>query len=107
MTTRLGRIAVVWIVGAVLLSVGSFAGGDTAILAGWLYLVWTAPFGVIWWFYLYEYALAFLPATIAQPIGVAMVDIVAFLFWFVAIPSLNAALLKRKLNSRGGGQSHD
>jgi uncharacterized membrane protein len=106
-TPRLRRIAIVWIVGIVLVSAASFAGGDTAVLAGWLYLVWTVPFGVIWWFYLYDHALALLPASVVQPIGVVVVDIVAFLFWFNVIPRLNTALTRRRLSSRSVGQAHD
>ncbi|HKJ74266.1 MAG TPA: hypothetical protein VKA19_09140 [Alphaproteobacteria bacterium] len=85
-----------WIAGAVFLSVASFVGGDTAILSGWLYLVWTAPFGLIWWFYLYNHALVLLPANIAQPVGVVLVDVVAFFFWFRTIPWLRR-LSKRRV----------
>ena len=96
MSPRLRRIALVWLAVAAVLSVASFVGGDTSILGGWLYLIWTAPFGVIWWFYLYDHALAWMPANVAQPIGVVVVDVVAFLFWFVAVPRLRASLAKRR-----------
>ena len=82
-------ISLAWLVIAAVLGVASFLGGDTAILAGWLFLVWTAPFGILWWFYLYDYALAFMPTIVAQRMGTALVVVTAFLFWFICIPLIN------------------
>jgi drug/metabolite transporter (DMT)-like permease len=88
MNTKLRLIMVVWLTVAVILGVVSFLGGDASIVGGWLFLIWTAPFGVIWWFYLYDYTLAWMPAHIAQPIGTVAVIIIAFLFWFILIPRI-------------------
>lgn len=90
MSLRVRVVVFVWLAVAAVLSVASFVGGDTSILSGWLFLVWTAPFGMIWWFYLYDHVLAWLPANIAQPVGVVVVDALAFLFWFVVVPRLRA-----------------
>lgn len=86
MSQRLKLIAAVWLVVAVLLGITSFAGGDTAIVSGWLFLLWTVPFGAIVWFYLYDYAPVWMPANVAQPLGTVVAIVLAFLFWFVFIP---------------------
>jgi len=95
MIARIRFVATAWLVGAVLLGVASFAGGDLAIVAGWLFLVWTLPFGVIWWFALYDHAVALFPRAVVQPAGVAGVILIAFLFWFVVVPAV------RRLSVRG------
>lgn len=77
-----------WLIVAIILGVASFAGRDTSIVAGWLFLVWTLPFGVIWWFLLYDYLLKIVPASIAQPIGVILVVLTAYMFWFLLVPRL-------------------
>ena len=89
MSARLRRIAQVWVSVAVLLAVLSFAGGDASIVAGWLFLAWTIPFGVLWWFYLYDAALQWLPAQVAQLTGTVLVVGISFLFWFVLVPKVN------------------
>jgi drug/metabolite transporter (DMT)-like permease len=91
MSPRLKLIAAVWLTVALLLGITSFAGGDTAIISGWLFLLWTVPFGAIWWFYLYDFALAWMPANVAQPLGTAVAVVLAFLFWFVLIPRVMKA----------------
>lgn len=95
MSLRLRLVAFVWVAVVAVLSVASFVGGDTSILGGWLYLIWTAPFGVIWWFWLYDHVLAWVPANIAQPVGVVVVDVLAFIFWFVLFPRLRALTRRR------------
>lgn len=82
-------LAVIWLVVAVVSGIFSLKGGDTSILAGWVFLVWTAPFGVIWWFYLYDAALMIMPTRIAEPIGVTLTIVVGFLFWFVLVPAVS------------------
>lgn len=89
---------ITWCIVAAILGLASFAGGDTAIVAGWLFLVWTVPFGVIWWFYLYDVALRFVPKAIAQPLGVVAVIVVTYLFWFVIVPKLREAARKKPKN---------
>lgn len=81
-------LRIAWCIVAVILGAASFAGGDTAIVAGWLFLLWTIPFGVVWWFYLYDMALRFVPKAIAQPLGVVAVIVVTYVFWFVIVPKL-------------------
>ena len=98
MTSMVRRLAVLWIFGAVALSIGAFSSGDISILAGWLDLVWTAPFGMIWWFYVDDHVLRLLPALAAQIVGTIVVDVLAFLFWFVAIPRVHSSLTRRFSN---------
>ncbi len=59
---------------------------DTNLLVGWAFVVWTFPFSVVWWFYLYDVARQYMSASIAQPIGSALVIVCAYAFWFVLIP---------------------
>lgn len=92
-------LAVAWVVIALLLNVGSSQGGDTAVISTWLELVWTLPFGVLWWTYGYDCALHFLPKQSAQLVGTVVVDLLAFTFWFVAIPWVRAHLLRRWPNT--------
>jgi hypothetical protein len=47
MKIPLKPLAASWLVVAVLLSILSFKGGDASIVAGWLHLFWTAPFGIV------------------------------------------------------------
>jgi hypothetical protein len=79
---------IMWLVIALLITAFSFAGGDKSILAGWLFLVWTVPFGMIWWFFLYDYVhtLIYLPAATMQIMGELLSVAVAYIFWFVLIP---------------------
>jgi hypothetical protein len=92
----LKSLAACWLAVAVLLSILSFKGGDASIVAGWLYLLWTAPFGIVWWFWLYDIVLAWLPASVAQPVGVIAVDSIAFAFWFVVLPRVRALRIRRQ-----------
>jgi hypothetical protein len=93
---KLNKIALTWIVVDVGLSAAVFAGGDTAVIGGWLFLIWTAPFGLFWWFYAYQYVLQWLSPETAQLIGTVLVDAIAFLFWFVAIPKMRAIKTARR-----------
>jgi hypothetical protein len=88
MSSRLRVIGLAWVSIAILLRLYGINGGDAAIVGGLLFLVWTAPFGMIWQFYLYDYVLAWMPAFTAQIIGDVIVIVIGFLFWFVFIPRL-------------------
>src|ERR1700755_2164911 len=85
-------LALGWSIVVVVLSVAGFAKGDASIVSGLLWLLWTAPLGMIWQFYLYDSALVWMPARLATPLGIVAVDILALLFWFFAIPGLHAVL---------------
>lgn len=93
-----GPWSVAWTVVSILLTIGSFLGGDLAIVAGWGFLIWTLPFGLIWWFVIYEY----IPHSYATPsvqlVGELLCVILAFVFWFVLIPWLRGAA--NKLNKK-------
>lgn len=95
MNTKLRLIMAIWLTVAIILGAVSFLGGDASIVGGWLFLIWTVPFGVIWWFYLYDYTLVWIPAHIAQPIGTAAVILITFLFWFILIPRIRRRQNKR------------
>jgi hypothetical protein len=81
---------IIWLAVAALITVGSFAGGDLAVLSGWLFLVWTAPVGPVWWFYIYPVvkSASALAPELLQLIGSLAAIAVAYAFWFVAIPWL-------------------
>lgn len=94
----MGLTRTLWLVVAVLLSVGSFAGGDTAVLCGWLWLAWTFPFGAVWWFYLYDLFRPLAATGVVQVTGTAVVIAAAYWFWLVLIPSL---MRRRRLKATG------
>ena len=73
---------------AVALAVGSFVGGDISIICGWLWLLWTLPFGVIWQFYGYDHVTHIASLQVVQYVGSALVILVCYVFWFVALPIL-------------------
>ena len=86
MTPVAKLVRVVWTVVAILVAYGSTIGGDTSILCGWLFLVWTAPFSIVWWFYLYDVARLYMEASVAQPVGLVIVIVLAYAFWFWLVP---------------------
>jgi hypothetical protein len=87
--SRVSRSArLIWILVAAIAAYGSTVGGDTSILCGWLLLVWTAPFSIIWWSYLYDAARLYLPVSIAQPLGLVVIIALAYAFWFWMIPTV-------------------
>ena len=87
-----------WLSVALILTYFSFSGGDASFLAGWLFLVWTLPFGVIWWFIVYDYvhALAWLPLLTIQTGGDLIAVAAAFVFWFIFIPWIQKKGEKKK-----------
>jgi hypothetical protein len=90
--SKVGLIRFVWLVIAVCLAGGSVAGGDTSIVCGYLLLIWTIPFDIIWQFYLSDLALKFVSARIADWIGLTLVIAASYIFWFVLIPRLFVAV---------------
>ena len=100
MSAPIRVVAIVWAIATLISSIASFAGGDMSILGGWAFLVLTPPFGLIWWFYLYEHVSAWVPANIAQYVGVAVVDVLAFIFWFVAVPWLRTFTKRKSTDDR-------
>lgn len=81
-------LSAVWLCVAVLLRMYGSTGGDASIVGGILFVIWTAPFGLIWQFYIYDYALMWMPASVLQIAGDAIVIIACFLFWFVFFPKI-------------------
>lgn len=88
MSRKLRLASLVWLGVAILLAIGSETGGDTSIVTGLLWLVWTAPFGPIWQFWVYDSALKILPANVANFLGLVLVLLIAYTFWFHFIPWL-------------------
>ena len=86
MTSRMRWAALIWLSIAVLLRVYGSPGGDAAIVGGLLFLLWTVPFGVIWQFLLYDYALRLMPRSAVELVGDGLVITIAFVFWFVFLP---------------------
>jgi hypothetical protein len=75
-----------WLALAAIFAYASTLGGDTSIWAGWAFLVWTFPFSGIWWFYLYDSVREHASASNAQLIGLPLIIVFAYVFWFVLIP---------------------
>jgi hypothetical protein len=82
---------IVWLGIAALLGVGSFAGGDTSIICGWAFLLWTVPFGAIWQFALSDLLPASATRSSAVQIAATIIVVaVAYIFWFVVVPKVVA-----------------
>ncbi|SRR6266568_9477877 len=83
-------LSFIWLVGAIALAICSFLGSDLSIIVTWLFLAWTMPFGIIWWFYIYPffYGQMWAPEIAVQATGEICAVLLAFVFWFVAIPKL-------------------
>jgi hypothetical protein len=67
---------------------GSMSGGDSAIVCGSAWLLWTVPFGVFWQFVAYDTVVRFMQPQTAQILGFAIVVVSFYLFWFVAFPAI-------------------
>ena len=87
---------ITWLFIALLLATFSFAGGDISIETGLLFLVWTAPFGIVWTFIFYDYVLMlnWLPKPMVDIGGVLLSVAVAYIFWFVLMPRIRRAAKK-------------
>lgn len=81
-------VHVVWLSVAIGLALMPGGSGDTNLLVGWVFFVWTFPFSGAWWFYLYDIALQYMSKPAAQAIGSALVIACAYAFWFLLIPWL-------------------
>jgi hypothetical protein len=81
-------VALLWLFVAILMGMISFNGGETAVGYGLLlYFVWTAPFGIIFYYY-HDSLLSFVPSEFATPLGTTLIIFLAFLFWFLLVPKL-------------------
>jgi hypothetical protein len=78
--------ALVWLVVAIALEFASTLGGDASILFGWVLLVWTAPFSLIYQFWIYDVVKEMAGRNGAFLIGAAFQVTLAFLFWFLLLP---------------------
>lgn len=86
MTNRLLYIlAMVWVSVAVVFRVYASNGGDASIVGGLLFLVWTAPFGLIWQFWISD-ALSSFDASVVQTIGDVVSVAAGGLLWFFIVP---------------------
>ena len=88
MTNRLLYFfAIVWVAVAVLLRVYASNGEDASIVGGLLFLVWTAPFGLIWQFWILD-TLSSFHASVVQTIGDVFSVAAGAIFWFFIIPKV-------------------
>jgi hypothetical protein len=78
----------VWVLVALVAAYGGYAGGDAAIALGWLFLVWTAPFGIVWWVYIYPVVLSMAPKATLELVGPALAIVLAYWFWFMLLPAV-------------------
>ena len=83
-----GFMAAAWILGAIALRLYGANGADASIVGGLLFLVWTAPFGLVWQFWVYDYARLVMEPVLAQVVGDFMVISTGAIFWFVLLPVL-------------------
>jgi hypothetical protein len=88
MITRKRILMLLWVTVAALLRVYSLQGGDASIVGGVLFLVWTAPVGMIWQFYVYDLALQWMSRDFAQMLGDGVTIFLGAVFWFMFLPWL-------------------
>lgn len=86
MSRRSLWLRVIWLVVAIALPIFGRHGGDAAIEAGFLFLVWTAPIGMLWAFYLHDPAIRLLPAWVVDYVDFPLVIALAYAFWFIGVP---------------------
>jgi hypothetical protein len=79
-----------WLCIAIALEYASTLGGDASILWGWILLFWTAPFSMVFQFFLYDFALQYMTRPVAQLVGSIFEVVCAYIFWFVIIPKVIA-----------------
>jgi hypothetical protein len=103
MTRRRQLFRLVWLSIAVVLGYASLVGGDTAILGGWLFMVWTLPVGIMWWFCVYPNVrdLVGIPIPVFQIIGETIVIAIAFVFWFLVFPRVGRISRRRPRSTNG------
>lgn len=88
MSKRRRIFALIWISIAIVLRFYGSTGGDASIIGEFAFLIWTAPFGMMWQFWIYDHVTLWMPANIARVIGDSLVILTCFLFWFILIPKL-------------------
>ena len=88
MTLRVRTLGFIWLGIALALEYGASLGGDASKLWGWILLVWTAPFSIVYQFVLYDYVRESLNRTAAQLVGTLFEVGLAYLFWFVGFPKI-------------------
>jgi hypothetical protein len=93
-------LSIAWVVVACLLVAMSAIGGDATIVSGLLWLVWTAPVGLIWQFMVYEHVLRIWGTEATNWVGLALDLVGAFLFWFHFIPWLFRSVRRRSAVSK-------
>lgn len=78
---------------------GFFAGGsgDEYLISGLAFLVLTFPFSVVWWRYIYDYALVLGDRDAVQLVGNGLVIFLAYLFWFEILPRLFRGVEKNRV----------
>lgn len=79
-------VGLIWLGFALVLEVAAVAGGDASILYGWLLLVWTAPFSVIYHVWAYDAVRDAIGRPNAQIVGALFEVVLSFFFWFVLLP---------------------
>ena len=77
-----------WLVAAVGFAYMSSLGGDNSKVGGWLYLLITLPFGIIWQFSVVEHIQSLFPDADLYLIGQVFVIGIGYIFWFLLIPAL-------------------
>lgn len=88
MMPRIGILGLFWLGIALALEFGSTLGGDAGQLWGWVLLLWTAPFSIIYQFFLYDFARENLGRLAAQLVGAVFEVGLAYVFWFVVFPKV-------------------
>jgi hypothetical protein len=89
MTPRLRTLGLCWLVIAIALEYGSGLGGDASKLWGWILLIWTAPFSLIYQFVLYDIVLGIVSRPTAQLVGAVFEVGLGYLLWFIILPRVH------------------
>lgn len=85
-----------WGLIALIIIAYSAQGGDSSIVGGVLFLIWTAPFWIIWQFYIYDLIVDVFSPESAQIFGYFISIICGFVFWFIFIPFLHRQLANKR-----------
>lgn len=81
-------IRVGWLCIALGLEYTSTLGGDASILWGWILMIWTAPFSMVFQFYLYDIVLQYMTRPTAQLFGSVFEVVCTYVLWFIFIPKI-------------------